>query len=384
MTTTNHTSTTPNANGLFVACELALDKWLLAFATQPAQKPRFRSIPARDIPRLLEEISKAKKRFGLPEQAPVFTCYEAGRDGFWLHRCLGQHRIHNIIVDSASIQVDRRARRRKDDGIDAGQLVSLLLRYHHGERKVCSVINVPAPRDEDRRHLHRGLKELQQQRTECSNRIKGLLFSQGIDAKVDKNFAERLGQLRDWEGKAVPAGMQQRLLQEFAVWQTVHEQIQQLEEQQLQQLDKGKGAHLQQMRLLLRLKGIGKRTAWVLVLELFSWRQIRNGKELGALVGLAPVPYRSGQSDREQGLSKAGNRQVRSLMVELAWLWRRYQPHSQLSQWYEKRFAKGNRRARKSGICALARKLLIALWRWACKGEWPEGAVEKDWREALR
>src|SRR5262245_9357792 len=365
---------------LYIALELGQDKWLLACATQAAQKPRFRSLPARDLTRLQEEIAKAKQRFGLPADAPVCTCYEAGRDGFWLHRALTTLGIANVVVDAGAIEVNRRSKRVKSDPVDAAKLVNHLIRYHQGERKVWSVVNVPAVADEDRRQLHRGLKDLQRQQTECSNRIQGLLASQGLDTAVDANFRTRLAALRDWAGQPVPAGLRQRLLQEFAVWEALHRQVREAANEQERHLREGKEPYLDRVRQLMGLKAVGVRSAWVLVAELFAWREIRNGKELGALVGLTPTPYDSGKSEREQGISKAGNKHVRSLIVELAWLWRRWQPGSALSQWYEQRFGSGNKRARKIGIVALARQLLIALWRYVTHGELPAGAQEKDWR----
>ena len=256
----------------------------------------------------------------------------------------------------------------------------MLCRYHAGERKVWSVVHVPSVADEDGRQLHRGLKDLQRQRTECSNRIKGLLASLGLTAAVDANFRATLDGLRDWNNQPVPAGMRVRLLQEYAVWETLHRQERDAANEQERQLRESPDRRVQQMRRLMGLKAVGARTAWILVMELFSWRQVKNGKQLGALVGLTPMPYDSGQSQREQGISKAGNKHVRALMVELAWIWLRWQPTSTLSQWYERRFGAGNKRARKVGIVALARKLLIALWRFVDQGELPAGAQEKDWR----
>jgi transposase len=374
------TSTTTKTGTLYIALELGWDKWLLACATQAAQKPRFRSVPARDLSRLREEIAKAKQRFGLPADAPVCTCFEAGRDGFWLHRALTSLGISNVVVDSGAIEVNRRHKHAKTDPIDAGKLLNLLCRYHGGERKVWSVVHVPTVEDEDRRQLHRGLKDLQRQQTECSNRIKGLLASQGLDAAVDADFRTTLAELRDWAGQPVPAGLRERLLQEFAVWEALHRQVRDAANEQERRLREGKEPYLDQVRRLMGLKAVGVRSAWILVLELFAWRDIKNGKELGALVGLTPVPYDSGKSQREQGISKAGNKHVRGLIVELAWLWLRWQPGSALSQWYERRFGSGNKRARKVGIVALARKLLIALWRYVDRGELPAGAEEKDWR----
>jgi len=372
--------TTVNTNTLFVALELGCDKWVLASATQAAEKPRFRSVPARSLAMLQEEIAKAKARFGLPADAPVCTCYEAGRDGFWLHRALTKIGITNVVVDASSIEVNRRQKQVKSDPVDAAKLVSMLCRYHAGERKVWSVVRVPTVADEDGRQLHRGLKDVQRQKTECSNRIKGLLASQGLTAAVDANFRATLTGLRDWADQPVPAGMQSRLLQEYAVWEALHRQERDAANEQERQLREGQDRRLEQMRRLMGLKAVGARTAWILVMELFSWRGIKNGKELGALVGLTPVPYDSGKSKRDQGISKAGNKHVRCLMVELAWMWLRWQPGSALSQWYERRFGAGNKRARKVGIVALARKLLIALWRLVDQGELPEGAQEKDWR----
>ena len=365
---------------LYVALELGQDKWHLACATQAAEKPRFRALPARDLGRLADEIRKAKERFRLPADAPVRTCYEAGRDGFWVHRALIARGIDNVVVDSSSIEVDRRRKRVKSDPVDAAKLLSLLCRYHAGEEKVWRVVRVPAVADEDRRQLHRGLKDLQRQQTECSNRIQGLLASYGLTAEVNARFRATLADLRDWAGDPVPGGLRQRLLQEFAVWEAVHAQVREAANEQERQLRDGSEPHLDQVRRLMGLKAVGVRTAWVLVTELFAWRGIRNGKELGALVGLTPVPYQSGQGDREQGISKAGNKHVRALIVEAAWLWLRWQPGSALSQWYARRFGAGGRRARKVGIVALARKLLVALWRYADRGEVPAGAVEKDWR----
>ena len=365
---------------LYVALELGQDKWVLACATQAAEKPRLRNVPARDLERFAEEIVKAKARFGLPADAPVRTCYEAGRDGFWLHRALQQGGVDNVVVDSSSIEVDRRSKRVKSDPVDAAKLVSLLCRYHAGERKVWRVVRVPAVGDEDRRQLHRGRKDLQRQQTDCSNRIKGLLASCGLDAEVNAQFRTTLAGLRDWAGAPVPAGLQQRMLQEFAVWEALHRQVRDAANEQERRLREGEESYLDKVRRLLGLKAVGVRSAWILVAELFAWRDIKNGKELGALVGLTPTPYDSGQTEREQGISKAGNKHVRGLIVELAWLWLRWQPRSALSRWYERRFGSGNKRARKVGIVALARKLLIALWRYVDQGELPEGAEEKDWR----
>ena len=374
------TCATTAARALCIALELGQDKWLLACATQAAEKPRYRGVPARDLSRLDAEIAKAKARFALPADAPVRTCYEAGRDGFWLHRALTSRGIDNVVVDASSIEVNRRSKHAKTDPIDAGKLLNLLCRYHGGERKVWSVVHVPAVADEDRRQLHRGLKDLQRQRTECSNRIRGLLASVGLSAEVDAKFRTVLDELRDWADQPVPVGLRGRILQEYTVWETLQRQERDAANEQERRLREGQEPYLDQVRRLMGLAAVGVRGAWILVTELFAWRGIKNGKQLGALVGLTPVPYDSGKSQREQGISKAGNKHVRGLIVELAWLWLRWQPGSALSVWYDQRFGQGNKRARKVGIVALARKLLIALWRYVAHGELPAGAVEKDWR----
>src|SRR5262245_3147610 len=247
---------------LYIALELGQDKWLLACATQAAQKPRFRSLPARDLKRLQEEFAKAKQRFGLPAEAPVCTCYEAGRDGFWLHRALTSRGIANVVVDSGAIEVNRRRKHAKTDPVDAAKLLKLLCRYHGGERQVWSVVNVPTIEDEDRRQLHRGLKDLQRQQTECSNRIKGLLASQGLAAAVDANFRTTRAALRDWSGQPVPAGLRERVLQEFAVGEALHRQVRDAADAQEGQLREGQEPYLGLVPRLMGLKAVGARSAW--------------------------------------------------------------------------------------------------------------------------
>lgn len=372
------------SGALFLALELSWSEWKLAFATGPADSPRLRSIGARNTQALLQEIAKAKKRFHLPDDARVCSCYEAGRDGFWLHRFLESQGIDNRVVDSSSIEVPRRGRRRKTDRLDAGKLVSMLIRWHHGERQVWSVVQVPSVADEDRRQLHRDLLELKGERTQHSNRIKALLAGCGLALPhIDAQFAEALATLRTWDGQAVPAELQQRLRREYERWQLVDRQIKDLENERGRRIRTGKEKGVSQVRQLLRLRGIGANSAWLYVMEFFGWRRIRNRKQLAALAGLTPTPHQSGDSDHEQGISKAGNRRLRTMAVEIAWCWLRFQPGSGLSQWYQKRFAKGSSRQRRIGIVALARKLLVALWRFLETGEIPAGAEAVPWKQGL-
>jgi transposase len=366
--------TTAAAPVLYVSFELSWTTWKMAFTTGAGQPPRLRSIPARAISVVLSEIQKAKRRFGLPADAPVLSCYEAGRDGFWPHRFLVHNGIQNIVVDSSSIEVNRRKRRAKSDRLDALKLVSMLIRWHNGEKKVWCVVRVPTVSDEDHRQLHRELIELKGQRTEHTNRIKGLLAGLGLSIFVDAKLPERLDKLQQWDGAGVPPSLRQRILREFERWRLVGRQISELEAERTDRIRHDPSPEVEKVRRLLRPKGIGENGAWLLVWEFFSWRSIRNRRELASLAGLSPTPYDSGGTRCEQGISKAGNRRVRWMMIQLAWGWLRYQPNSELSRWYQRRFGQGNSRLRKVGIVALARKLLIALWKYLETGHAPAGA----------
>lgn len=382
---------TPTSNGttttgvLYVAFELGDKDWKLAFTVGLGQKPRLRSMPARELPLLQAEIAKAKKRFGLPAEAPVKSCYEAGRDGFWLHRYLSACGVDNSVVDSASIEVNRRQRRAKTDRLDAGKLVNLLLRYHGGEPKVWCVVRVPSAAAEDARQLHRELEELKEERTAHGNRIKGLLASHGLNMPASvKGFAQELAEARLWDGSAVPADLQRRLLREHERWQVLERQIRELENERRQRIRRDQTPQVDKVRELLRLWGVGLNGAWLLVYELFAWRRFDNRKQVGGCVGLTPTPYNSGDSRREQGISRAGNRRLRRMLIELAWCWLRWQPDSDLSQWYLRRFGASNGRSRKVGVVAVARKLLIALWKYVERGEVPAGARLATWQGKVK
>jgi len=360
---------------LYLAFELSNGDWKLASGTGPADNPRLRNIGARNTQSLLQEIAKAKKRFGLPTDAAVVSCYEAGRDGFWLHRYLSSQGISNCVVDSSSIEVKRRGRRRKTDDLDASKLLSMLIRWHQGEKSVWSVLQVPSVADEDRRQLHRDLLELKAEATQHTNRIRGLLASCGLSVtQIGEDFALVLAQLRTWDGQPLPEGMQQRLLREHERWRFVHRQILDVENERARKIRTSTEEPLVKVRKLLQVRGIGVNSAWLYVMEFFGWRRIRNRRQLAALAGLTPTPYDSGDSSREQGISKAGNRRLRTMAVEIAWCWLRYQPDSALSRWFQQRFGSGNSRQRRIGIVALARKLLVALWRYLETGAAPAGA----------
>jgi len=371
----NHTINSPI---LFMAMELSNTKWRLGFTIGLGQPPRLRKLEAGNLDGLIKEIHLSKKRFGLPEDAGVMSCYEAGREGFWLHRYLIAQGVLNHVVDSASIEVNRRKRRAKTDRIDVGKLLTMLVRSAQGERKVWSVVNPPSPEEEDQRQLHRDLMALKRERTHHINRIKGLLASQGVKIAIKTDFLTQLETMHLWDGSRLGDGMQNRLKREYQRYQLVQAQILQIDRIRRDAIRTSDAPALEQVRHLLRLKGIGINSAWVYVMEFFTWRNFRNRREVGALAGLAPTPYQSGDGSREQGISKAGNRPVRAMAIEIAWAWVRHQPESALSIWYQERFGHGNSRIRRIGIVALARKLLIALWRYLEFGVVPEGAQFKQ------
>jgi transposase len=378
MTTATHNKhDTTTERVLFMAFELSEKTWKLGFTTGHGQKPRERTVAARHQARLLQEIAQAKRRFGLPETAPVVSCYEAGREGFWLHRFLQAQGITNQVVDSSSIEVNRRKRRAKSDGLDVRKLLSMLMRYEQGERDVWRVVHVPSVEAEDERHLHRDLETLKQERASTTTRIKGLLSSQGIRLTNLNKFPAQLDALRLWDGSEIPSGLRRRLLRVWAHHQFLSEQIAALEAERRAVLQSSEDASIEKVRQLMHLKGIGINGAWLLVMEFFGWRELKNRREVGGLAGLTPTPYQSGESAREQGITKSGNRHVRWMTTELAWSWIRYQPESALRCWFRERFGSGGKRLRRIGIVAVARKLLMALWRFLTTGVVPEGAELK-------
>src|ERR671925_903593 len=379
MTTATHNKhDTTTERVLFMAFELSEKTWKLGFTTGHGQKPRERTVAARHQARLLQEIAQAKRRFGLPETAPVVSCYEAGREGFWLHRFLQAHGITNHVVDSSSIAVNRRKRRAKSDALDVRKLLNMLMRFHHGEREVWRVVHVPSVEAEDQRHLHRDLETLKQERASTTTRIQGLLSSQGIRLTSLSKLPEQLDALRLWDGSPIPPGLRRRVLRVYAHHAFLSEQIAALEAERRAQLQASTDARIDKVRQLMQLKGIGINGAWLLVMEFFGWRAFKNRREVGGLAGFTPTPYQSGERAREQGISKSGNRHVRWMTTELAWSWLRFQPESALSVWFRERFGDGGKRLRRIGIVAVARKLLIALWRFLETGVLPEGAELKE------
>jgi transposase len=369
---THETEGSASAPVLYMALELSNRSWRLAFSD--GAKRRQVSVPAADLAALAGAVAKAKERFKMPTSARVVSCYEAGRDGFWLHRHLRSIGIGNEVVDAASIEVSRRLRHVKTDRLDGDRLLAKLIRHHAGERGGWSVVRVPSVEEEDARHLHRELGRLKRERMAHRVRMQSLLVTQGIRLTIKRALRLRLGGLTLWDGRSLPLELKAELEREAQRLALVERQIGELEATRRERLQSPRTEAERRIVHLMRLGAIGPTSAWLLVMEFFGWRAFRNRREVAALAGLVGTPYNSGDSERDQGISKAGNRRVRAMIVEIAWLWLRFQPGSALSQWYRARFAGGGLRLRRIGIVALARRLLIALWRYLEDGVMPQGA----------
>jgi transposase len=359
---------------LYISLELSNKKWKLTFGD--GQRKRERTITSGDIEAFQEEIVKTRKHFKLGECCEIYSCYESGRDGFWIHRYLESIGIKNIVVDPASIEVNRRKRRAKTDRIDGLKLLTMLIRHSSGERKVWSVVRVPTLAQEDERRPSRERDRLVKERGAHVTRIKSLLVLQGIHAEVGSKFLQLLEEVRAWDGSKLPEHVVQELKREYERIGMLDGQLKQINEEKKRQLE-ASPEQLQKVKKLERIQAVGPISSWNLVYEFFGWREFKNVKQVAGAAGLAPMPYSSGDMQIEQGISKAGNRRVRSLMLELAWGWQRLQPGSKLSRWFQERFGGGGKRMRRIGIVALARKLLIALWQYLEKGIVPEGAILK-------
>jgi len=364
---------------LHVALELGQRTWKVGSALGFSHRPRERTVSGGDGAALLRELLHSKRRFGLPPDAPVVCGYEAGPEGFWLYRFLRAHGIECLVVDAASIEVNRKRRRAKTDRLDMRALLRLLLRYRFGERTVWRVVHVPDIAAEDRRHPHREFAALTEERTRVRNRIRGLLKTQGVALRKGTRW-QTLGAWLEtaprWDGRCLEPRLRERLgreLQRLALLDAQRRAIQAAMVAELKALGASAGPAAMMQRLIA-LRGIGVQISRVLVMELFAWRDFTNRKQVGGCVGFDATPYQSGQSMREQGISKAGNVWVRRVLIQLAWAWVRAHPDSALTQWFRVRFATGGRQQRARGIVALARKLLIALWRYVHGGPVPVGA----------
>jgi len=360
---------------LYLAFELGSTKWTLAFSTSRAARPRIRTVGAGDLAGVRREIAVAQTRFGVPS-CVVRSCYEAGRDGFWLHRWLTAEGIANVVVDSSSIEVSRRARRAKTDRLDAGALLQSLIRWTHGERRVWSVVHVPTPEAEAARQVIREIETVRQDRMRVRNRLQALLATQGIRCPL-RRLPRQVEVLQTGDGRPLPPVWRARLLRDWTQLQGIEARLRTLRTARVDALRATDAQVAQVAHQLQQLRGLGETGAAICSAEVFGSRTFRNGREVGALLGLAPVPYRSDQRVQDQGISQAGSRHLRRVSIQLAWCWLRYQPTSALAQWYQTRFGRGGGRSRRIGIVAVARKLMVALWRFVAHGELPAGAQVK-------
>ena len=353
---------------LYMSFELGDKAWKLTFGDGRRNPGRF-TVGAGDQAAVLKCIARAKVRCGLASSASVHSCYEAGRDGWWLHRWLREQGIDNIVVDSSSIEVNRHARRAKSDRLDGDKLLQMLLRHRRGER-VWSVLHEPSAQAEDERRVHREVQRLTREHTAHCNRIRALLVLHNLRPT---NVGGRVWTAW-WSAHQaqVPPLLRAEIERECHRLELVRQQMRTIEAQRRQEL-----AQQPLVKQLSRLRAIGACSAWVLTKELFGWRHFDNRRQLAGSLGLVPTPYASGDSVREQGISKQGNKRVRWLLVELSWRWLSLQPDSELTRWFNRRFAAAGKRMRRIGIVALARRLAVALWRYVRDGEIPAGATLK-------
>lgn len=368
---------------IFVSLELSKSTWLLTSLSPDGGEKMSRHVVASgDIAGLLvcfgKLREKAQARTG--KTYPLVVIQEAGLDGFWIDRRLRQEDwIESHVVDAASIAVPRRRRRVKTDRIDGETLVRTLLAYKRGEQRVCSMVRVPATEEEDRRRICRERKALVGERTLHINRIKGLLFSQGITdyEPVRRDRRERLESLRTGDGRVLPNYLKAQINREIDRLELLLDQIKIVEAERDAFVVEKTAITPAPAKMLLDIKGIGPEFAAVLHTE-GLFRHFDNRRQLAAYAGLSPTPWRSGSIDREQGVSKAGNPRLRTTMIQLAWLWLRHQPGSALSRWFQERVARNGGRLKKAAIVALARKLLVALWKYVTAGVVIEGAAMKS------
>jgi transposase len=366
---------------IFVSLELSRSNWLVtSLSPGKGEKMSKHSVTAGDVAGLMKRFAdlrrKAEARTG--ESYPVITIQEAGLDGFWLHRVLQQNGIESHVVDPASIAMPRRRRRAKTDRLDGETLLRALLAYKRGEPRVCAMVVAPSPEEEDRRRICRERRSLIAERITHVNRIKGLLFAQGVSdyEPLRRDRRARLEALRTGDGRELPSHLKAQIGRELDRIELLLEQIKAVEAARDALLAAARKpadkAAPDPVAMLLALKGLGANFAAVLWSEAF-YRQFSNRRQLAAYGGLAATPWQSGGIRHEQGVSKAGNPRLRTTMIQLAWLWIRHQPQSALTRWFKERSPQGRKRA----IVALARKLLVALWKYVTQGVVIEGAAMK-------
>jgi transposase len=369
---------------IFVSLELSRATWLVtSLSPGNGEKMSKHSVSGGDVAGLLDRFAqlqeKASSRTG--QQFPIVTVQEAGLDGFWIDRVLKANGIESHVVDPASIATSRRRRRAKTDKLDGEALVRALLAFKRGEPRVCAMVKTPSCEDEDCRRICRERKVLTAERVEHVNRIKGLLFSQGVSGyePLRKDRRKRLDELQTGDGRPLPSHLKAQLIRELDRLELLLEQIAAVDDERDTLLTAQKDSAAETpapAAMLLDIKGIGTESAAILYAE-GLFRHFDNRRQVASYAGLAPTPWQSGTIDHEQGVSKAGNPRLRTTMVQLAWLWLRHQPQSALSLWFKTRVQSNGGRMKKSAIVALARKLLVALWKYVTSGVVIEGAVMK-------
>jgi len=370
----------PPPASIFVSLELSKSVWLMT-SLAPGGRGRLSKlqISGGDTAELLSRLSrlreKCQARTG--RSCRVIVIQEAGLDGFWIHRLLQKEGVESHIVDPASVATSRRRRRAKTDRIDGEALVRTLMAYKRGEPRVCAMVVAPAPEEEDRRQISRERRSLTAERVAHVNRIKGLLFAQGVTdyEPTRRDRRERLEALRTGDGRPLPVGLKQRICRELDRLELLLEHVKAVDAQRDRLLASETGDEARPSPALLqRLRGVGPESAMTLWSE-GLFRHFDNRRQLASFAGLAPTPWQSGTVSREQGVSKAGNARIRTTMIQLGWLWLRRQPASALSAWFHKRSQESGARTRRVMIVALARKLLVSLWKFVTTGVIPEGAV---------
>ena len=382
VTSATAVATTARANNitLFASLELSKSKWVVTINSPGSEKFSKHVVEGGDGAGLLDLLSrsraKAEQRYGV--QIKTIVIQEAGLDGFWIHRLLLADGIESHVVDAASIAVNRRHRRAKTDAIDGETLLRTLMAWARGERRVCSMVRAPSPEDEDRRRLTRERGTLLKERIQHTNRIRGLLSGQGVRDynPLRRNRFERLEALRTGDGRELPAMLKAEIRRELDRIALATTQLAAVERARDALIRTDAEEPNNPAALLLKLKGLGPEFASLLWLESL-FRSFGNRRQVAAYGGLAPSPWQSGGVERDQGISKSGTRRLRKTMIELAWFWLRHQPDSALSHWFQARVGAAKGRIRRIAIVALARKLLVALWRYTTQGVVPEGAVFK-------
>jgi transposase len=359
---------------LYVAFELGKKDWKLGLTSGFNVRPWVRTVASGDFEAVERAVAAARSRFTISASSRIMSCYEAGRDGFWIHRALTQRGFANRVVDSASIEVNRRARRTKTDRIDALKLVMMLVRACGGEQRVWQEVRVPSVAAEAARHVSRERTALTQERTRLRNQIGSWLATCGCRVAARTRRGSWWTTVRDWNAQPLPPAVQARVARAEARLVLLAEQIGILTAAQVAatQARPTDGA----LQRLVQLKGVATTGASVLLDEGLVWRDFQNRRQIGGLLGFAPAKYDSGTSTHDQGISRAGNARLQAVSIQLAWNWVRWQPLSALTQWYHAHFGP-RQRARRVGIVAVARKLIIALWRYATRGIVPEGAIFK-------